>query len=125
MERRCPCNRWYARTRRDASSRSAKNTPRLAKGLQLTISDQFTGPPKVFDVKKPLRFCNAVDKDGEGIVQPDAHLLCYQVGIARTTPKQPKHVKHLGVHLNNQLGPLKVDSVNDAEVCLPSTLPAP
>ncbi len=102
-----------------------KGTSKLPKGLQLAIADQFTSPPKVFDVKKPTRFCNAVDKNGEGVLQPDAHLVCYQVALARTTPKQPKHVKRLAVRLNNQLGPLSVDTLKESEVCLPSTLAAP
>jgi hypothetical protein len=76
-------------------------------------------------VKKPTRFCNAVDKNGEGALQPDAHLVCYQLALARTTPKQPKYVKRLAVRLNNQLGPLSVDTLKESEVCLPSTLAAP
>jgi hypothetical protein len=29
-------------------------------------------------------------------------------------------VKHLGVRINNQLGPLSVDTVNDQAGCLPA-----
>jgi hypothetical protein len=46
--------------------------------------------------------------------------------LARTIPKQPKHVPRLAVHLNNQLGLPRVDTVKEEEeVCLPATLTVP
>lgn len=83
---------------------------------QATVVDQFN-QPKVFDVKKPTRLCNPVDKNGEGIQQPDAHLMCYQV---KKAIGQPNHNPVLGLFVNNQFGPERLNTVVEEELCLPS-----
>jgi hypothetical protein len=90
-------------------------TPRLEKGLAVSVDDQFTSTPKSFELKKPRHLCTPVDKNGEGIQNPSAHLFCYKVkgGV-------PKHVRRLGVHLNGQLGAEVIDTVKEDEVCIPS-----
>ena len=92
-------------------------TPRFPKGVQATVGDQFTSPPKVFDVKKPRHLCNPVDKNGEGVKNADAHLVCYQVKGAKG---QPKHVRRVGVHTNDQFGPQILGTIKETEVCVPS-----
>ncbi len=86
-------------------------------GIQVDVVDEFN-QPKLFDVKKPKRLCNPVDKNGEGIINPDAHLMCYKVKPAEN---EPKHIKVEGIHTNNQFGPLQVDTKKEAELCVPST----
>lgn len=53
-----------------------------AKGdpLDVTVDlhDQFEVEPGVL-VKKPVFFCNPVAKNGEGILNPAAHLTCYEI----------------------------------------------
>jgi hypothetical protein len=90
---------------------------KFPKGLQVTVGDQFTDPPKVFDVKKPSRLCNPVDKEGEGIQHPDAHLMCYQVKPAK---EQPKHEGRSGVFVHTQFGPEQLDTVKEEMLCVPS-----
>jgi len=87
----------------------------FAKGVQVPLADQFE--TRLYDVKKPQRLCNPTNKNGEGIVRPLAHLMCYQVKAAK---KQPKLVKTVGIHTNNQLGPGRLDTVKEAEVCVPA-----
>jgi len=84
--------------------------------IQVTLADQFED--KLFDVKKPKRLCNPVDKNSEGIFNPLAHLMCYTV---KRTEGEPKHIKVTGIQVNNQFGPLQLDTKKEAELCVPST----
>ncbi len=51
-------------------------------------------------VIKTTEFCNAVDKDGQGIQDPDAHLQCYQI---KDAPGQARFVPSTGT-FDNELG---------------------
>jgi hypothetical protein len=72
----------------------------------------------------------------------DALLVCYQAKLAtaeipqlgcgpldpknkgtKIDPKQPKHTPRTGMFVNNQLGPLRFDSVKERELCVPSVMP--
>jgi hypothetical protein len=97
--------------------KSSKDAPKFAPILGVAIKDQFTPEPKLFDLKKPARLCNPVDKNGEGIKSPDVHLLCYQAKPAR---RQPKHVPFKGIQVNNQFGPEQLDTLREEELCVPS-----
>lgn len=101
----------------------AKGTAKLAKGLRVSVGDQFTAPAVVYDVKKPLRLCLPVRVNGGTTVRPAAALACYQAKLATLKPKQPKHVKRLRVHLANDLGALIVDTQQARELCLHANVP--
>lgn len=78
-------------------------------------------------------------------VRHDADLLvCYQVTLAKKTipqagcgaidpaskgtpiaPAQAKHTRRIGMFVANQLGALRLDSVKEIEICLPSSTTAP
>jgi hypothetical protein len=92
-------------------------TPRLPRGIQVNVTDQFTSPAKIFDLKKPRHLCNPVDKNGEGIKNPNAHLFCY---LAKGARGQPRHVRRTGVNTNNQFGPLVISTIKESELCIPS-----
>jgi len=81
------------------------------------VIDQFN-QPAVLEVEKPERLCNPVDKNGEGIANPDGHLLCYKVKRAKPGPK---FNDVMGIHINNQFGALQLDAKKESELCLPST----
>jgi hypothetical protein len=87
---------------------------------QVLVADQFN-QPKLFNVKKPTRLCNPVNKNGEDFVDQNAHLLCYQV---TKVVGQPPHLKK-HVFMNNQFGPGQLDTVREEELCLPSLKTAP
>ena len=86
------------------------------KPIQVLLEDQFE-QPKLFDVRKPKRLCNPVSKDDEGIRNEDDHLLCYELRLARG---EPRHKRVRGIHINNQFGPLELDTVRERELCVPS-----
>ena len=100
-------------------------TPKFEPILGVKVEDQFieaqSGQPKLFDLKKPTTLCTPVRKEVDGeiteIKNPDIHLMCYQANPAKG---QPKHVKVLGIHVNNQFGPEQLDTVKEEELCVPS-----
>jgi hypothetical protein len=91
----------------------------LIPGVRAT--DQFED--RLYHLKKPRRLCNAVDKNGEGIKSPDAHLLCYQV---KRVSGQLKHTRLSGIHVNTQFAaPLQLDSKKEDELCVPTEIVDP
>jgi hypothetical protein len=99
-------------------AKTSAGRPRF-QAQNVTVVDQFTGPSgKQFTLKKLRQFCTPVDKNGEGITNPDAHLACYQ---AQGVRGQPRHVRRTGVNTNNQFGPLVMGTVRENMLCIPST----
>jgi hypothetical protein len=96
--------------------RVTPGTPRFAR-REVTVADQFTSPPKRVLLRKPRHLCIPVDKQGEGVQNPAAHLLCY---LAKPVRGEQRHVRQIGVDLANQLGTLQSDTVKERELCIPS-----
>jgi hypothetical protein len=85
----------------------------LTSGVQ--VQDQF-GTLSI-DVRKPSSLCVPANKNGEGILNPAAHLLCYRV---RTTPRTPKFQRPGSFFVANQLGPNSFVVRGLRELCVPS-----
>ena len=103
----------------------AKGTPKLPKGVEVTVRDQFTDPAKVFALVRPLRLCAPTEKSGEAVTSTLVHLLCYKAKPAKTTPRQPPHQRRTNVLTSNQFGTGSLDTVKEAELCIPSLVAAP
>jgi hypothetical protein len=73
------------------------------------LTDQF-GTATVF-VGKPEFFCNPVDKNGEGIRNPAAHLTCYKI--------KAKSAKR-DVLIGNEFGGQTLDLKDPELLCVPS-----
>jgi len=86
--------------------------------LQASVVDQFD-QETLYDIKKPQRLCNPVDKNGEGINNDndENHLLCYKIGRASG---EPKHEKVEGIRTTNQFGSGEVTAKKAKELCVPS-----
>ena len=85
---------------------------------QVSVTDQFNNvEPKSFDVKQPTRLCTPVDKNGEGMKNPYAHMMCYSVKRARG---EPRHERIKGLWVNDQFGAIQVDTRKEKELCVPS-----
>jgi hypothetical protein len=91
-------------------------TPKAAIDRKITVEDQFTAP-KIYSLKLPRHLCVPVNKNGEGIKNPDVHLLCYRGKRARG---EMNFVPRKGMFVNNQLGPLRLDALKENEFCIPS-----
>ncbi len=81
----------------------------------VTLADEVE--TKSTRVIKATEFCNAVDKDGQGIEDPNAHLQCYQIkdapGQARFDPS--------GVTVDNELGDGQQLTLKQAKrLCVPA-----
>jgi hypothetical protein len=82
------------------------------------VVDQFAA--LTLDVKRPSRLCVAVDKRGEGILVPDAALMCYEV---RSSSGTPRFTGPPGpVWVNNQFGPDETLVTRPTELCVPSSV---
>jgi len=93
-----------------------KNAPLQFEPLQVTLFDPNFNAEKVFDVIKPKMLCNPVDKNGEEIMNPTNHLMCYDVEPADGFKKNKKR----SVFTNNQFGPEQLDVKKEKELCVPS-----
>jgi hypothetical protein len=78
----------------------------------VTLADQFESTSAL--VEKPVRFCNPANKNNEGINDPTAHLMCYDINQA--TPFQPRHVL-----VNNQFGEQELVVTKPYQLCNPAT----
>ena len=72
------------------------------------------------NIKRPSRLCTAADKRGEGILDPDANLMCYTVRAASADesfrgPPGP-------VYVTNQFGSDSLLVTRPTELCIPSTV---
>ncbi len=80
--------------------------------IGVTLVDQFQGFPT--NVLEPFRLCNPVDKNGEGIVDPNTHLVCYTL--------QPEGgILGFQIPIRNQFFSLaNVDLQQPFALCLPA-----
>jgi len=90
-----------------------KETP-VFEELNVFLSDQFED--KDTTVKVPTLVCNPVDKDGEGINNPDFHLTCYKIKqVKGQTPFNKRNVL-----IDNQFGELTLVVGKPQLLCVPS-----
>jgi hypothetical protein len=114
-EATCSCGR-------DFKCYAAKLQPKAIRpsnfrGRRVSYSDQFTDlfnqPDVRASVLTPTEICNPVDKNGEGIADPDAHLMCYKLLYSgRTSAKKVIDTDQFGAET------LRVSS--PVEICLPA-----
>ena len=64
---------------------------------------------------RPVRLCNPVDKNGEGIVNREGHLLCYYFDLQNMPGAKGRTV--LAV---NQFGETKMVVAKPNVICVPS-----
>jgi hypothetical protein len=83
----------------------------------LTITDQF-GTIGI-DVKRPLHLCLAADKNDEGVPNPGAAMLCYQVRGVLPSTAPPL------VYTTNQFGDDQYPFFGPRDLCVPSTVVLP
>lgn len=96
------------------------NVPRGAAGLSprdVTLVDQFES--KLTTVIASKLACAPVDKNGEGIPDPTAHLVCYKIKDTKTRPRQPKFEKQ-DVLVANQFGDQPLTVTTPTVLCVPS-----
>jgi len=97
--------------------KKTKDAPKFKK-QQVTLSDLNFGETKVFEVKKPKHLCTPVDKDGEGIIDKESHLMCYDLKKIKDEPKFKKR----NVFTNNQFEPEDLEVKKEHQLCVPSII---
>ena len=83
--------------------------PRFAR-RSVALTDQFATTSA--SVVRPRRFCNPSDKNGSGITDPTAHLMCYQIREPRFTRRD--------VVVRNQFGDLSLRVLKPESLCVPA-----
>ena len=81
--------------------------------VKVRFRDQFGAGDGI--VMKPVRLCNPVDKNGQGIVNKRAHLVCYYFDL-QNLPGAKKHT----VLTENQFGETKMVVAKPNMICVPS-----
>jgi len=76
----------------------------------VSLVDQFG--QSTATVLRSDRFCNPVDKNNEGITDPDAHLNCYKIREPRGTARD--------VVVSNQFGELQLTTTRSHTLCVPA-----
>ena len=74
------------------------------------LEDQFA--TTVASVLTPRRFCNPVNKNGEGINDPTAHMMCYRITEPRLQRRQ--------VVVENQFGVQTLTVLRAYDLCVPA-----
>ena len=92
-----------------------QSDPRLT-NQTVTLEDQFGGGTYEIYVKKPNRLGNPADKNGEGISDPNTHLVGYNIKVKSQKPDRVD-----GIHVEDQFGELFVDSKKLESLLVPST----
>jgi len=92
-------------------------TPRLQRGVQVSLSDGFTSPPKMFELSKPSHLCMPADAQSTGVLDRKIVFLCY---ATRPAKGQPRHIPQFGVQSNDEFGNLVLNTVKELEICIPS-----
>jgi hypothetical protein len=87
--------------------------PKFVKQLGINTTDQLVNNELV-DVKKLKFICTPVDKNGEGINSPGAHLACYQL-------KAPKFAVRPAVEVSTQFQTSHFQIKKGKLLCLPAT----
>lgn len=94
-------------------ARTKRGTPRFTRRT-VDLVDEFE--TRTVRVLKLQSFCNAVDKNGEGIPNPNAHLTCYRIQDTRGQKRFPRS----NVVVRNQFGDLGLTLYPAMTLCLPS-----
>ncbi|MEO6027537.1 MAG: hypothetical protein ABIR79_11780 [Candidatus Binatia bacterium] len=87
----------------------------VARFDDLLVDDQFG--TYIADIKRPMRLCMAVDKNGEGVFNSTEHLMCYQI---ETDPQRSLYRDPF--FIDNQLGPDTIAVTGPREICVPSAV---
>jgi len=91
------------------------------KGVVADMADAFEN--RSYVIRKPAHLCLAVDRDGAGVANPNAHLMCYRTVHA---PGESKHRKIRNrIRIEDSFGPLRLDTKRESELCVPATIDAP
>jgi hypothetical protein len=97
----------------------ARGTPKFTP-VQIDLTDQWE--TKTLIVERPKFLCNPVDKDGEGVVNPEGHLTCYRI---KDAPGQAKFERQtpdiLDQFVDQGLPALRGDCRQSTFMCVPST----
>jgi len=96
---------------------AVRANPRDFDPVAVSLADDFQTSERT--LKRPVELCNPVDKNGEGILDPDAQLICYDTRPIRGRPAG--RGLNLDVLVSNQFGDEQPFTLKKSRtVCVPS-----
>jgi hypothetical protein len=96
-----------------ASKGAARFAPRLGIHLVTDFDDVN------IDVPAPRALCAPTDTDGSGIDDAATHLERYEIKVEQG---MPKHVRRVGLRVDNQLGTIFLDTVKPDSLMVPTAM---
>jgi hypothetical protein len=95
------------------SQGAVKFSPRLGVRLVSDFDDMHV------DVPAPLTLCAPTDSDGGGIADAATHIERYKIKVE---PGTPKHVRRVGLRVDDQLGTTFLDTVKPESLMIPTAM---
>ncbi len=100
-------------------AKTAKGSAKLPKGVVASVADDFED--RNYGVKKLLRLCLPVNRDGVLVVGADNLLTCYK---AKRSKGEAAHTQQVGVLRALDANALQaLDTVTEDELCVPASTP--
>ena len=90
-----------------------RRTPKFPRGINVQIEDAFG--TRTLRLLRPSDVCVATDMNGQGLKDPDTHLMCYKV---QSKPR----TKVNDVPVTDAFGSAVIDLKGEAELCIPSEI---
>ncbi len=105
-------------------AKKSRGTPSFPRGVETFVTNSLEAllGGRKFGLRSPKEICLPVDQDGQGIKDANQGLTCYTAKRAR---KQPKHIKHGALHLENEFGIQRLDTVKADLLCAAAEISAP
>ena len=94
---------------------------KFPKGTTAMVAESLED--RTYGILKPSHLCLAVDANGAGVMNPNAHLMCYRVKRASGESKHDK-VRNR-IHVEDDFGTLELDTRREEELCVPATIDGP
>ncbi len=99
-------------------AKTPKGQPKFVPISDVSLADQFGA--RTYDLKKPAELCAPVSKNGEGIIDPTGHFLCYVAKLTKKRPPQAPVPSVPAIHVTNQFGSGELTTKTVTELCVPS-----
>ncbi len=94
---------------------------KFPKGTTVAVAESLED--RLYEVLKPSELCLAVDSDGGGVDNPNAHLMCYRV---KRRAGESKHQKVRDrIQTEDDFGTLRMDTRREESLCVPATIGSP
>lgn len=94
----------------------------IPKGLTVSLMDRFEAG--IFNVLRPVSLGAPASLNAQPVGDPETHLEAFQIALAKTSPRQPAHVKRTSLLVRNAFHPegseLSLDTQKPDRILVPA-----